>query len=248
MRTPRPDRRVPPVLDVAFDELARRRAQQVRAQRASGCGVDERHRVLQLVAKAERAARLVEAAAPPEAAGQQSGRAASRWRAHRRRRRACRTLTAPRVSVQWLRTAASACCAALASAEALHAGRAPRPRFGRRRAGTRSRALPRARGRTRPAARRTDRARRRRGRTGAPARMAAGCGQRAVAAEELACGRRRRCTARCRHRRRRTRSARRSRRCRRCARRARRCRGRARSRRASASSRARRRAPIRRSR
>jgi len=61
--------RVPPVLDVALDELTRRRAQDLRA-RDLGRGVDERHHVLQLVAEAVGAAGLIEGRACPDAAGQ----------------------------------------------------------------------------------------------------------------------------------------------------------------------------------
>ena len=61
---------VPPVLHVALDELARGRAQQVLARRGPGRASDERHRVLELVAEAEGAARLVVAGAGPHAAGQ----------------------------------------------------------------------------------------------------------------------------------------------------------------------------------
>ena len=61
--------RQPPMLHVALDELPRRRAQQVRARhRRPRC--DERHAVLQLVAEAIGAARLVECRASPDAAGQ----------------------------------------------------------------------------------------------------------------------------------------------------------------------------------
>ena len=59
---------MPPVLHVAFDELAPGAAQELLAQQLR-LGVHERHRVLQLVAEAERSARLVVAAARPEAAG-----------------------------------------------------------------------------------------------------------------------------------------------------------------------------------
>ncbi len=58
---------MPPVLHVALDELAARAAQQVLAQER-GLGVHQRHRVLQLVAESEGAARLVVAAARPQAA------------------------------------------------------------------------------------------------------------------------------------------------------------------------------------
>src|SRR5487761_2654844 len=59
-------RRMPPVLHIAFEELARCRAQQVLADR-SWRGVDQGHHVLQLVTKAVRAARLVERRAAPQA-------------------------------------------------------------------------------------------------------------------------------------------------------------------------------------
>ena len=62
-------RRMPPVLHVAFDELAARAQQQVLAQQRR-LRVHQRHRVLQLVAEAEGAARLVVAAARPHAAGE----------------------------------------------------------------------------------------------------------------------------------------------------------------------------------
>ncbi len=60
--------RMPPVLHVAFHELAAGAAQQVLAHER-GLGVHQRHHVLQLVAEAERASRLVVAAARPQAAG-----------------------------------------------------------------------------------------------------------------------------------------------------------------------------------
>src|ERR1700694_4366618 len=60
---------MPPMLDIAFAELTRRAAQQVLAREAR-LGVDERHRVLQLVAEAERGAGLVAPAARPQAARQ----------------------------------------------------------------------------------------------------------------------------------------------------------------------------------
>ena len=62
-------RLVPPVLNVAFDELMGGRPQQVLARevRADEC---ERHRVLELVAEAERPAGLVVAGARPEATAQ----------------------------------------------------------------------------------------------------------------------------------------------------------------------------------
>ncbi len=58
--------RMPPVLHVAFEKLARCRAQQMLADQRR-LGVDQRHHVLQLVAKAERAARLIERRAAPQA-------------------------------------------------------------------------------------------------------------------------------------------------------------------------------------
>src|SRR3546814_7857741 len=60
-------RRMPPVLDVAVDELVLGAEQQV-AARQGRLGMQHRHRVLQLVAEAERAARLVVAAARQVAA------------------------------------------------------------------------------------------------------------------------------------------------------------------------------------
>ena len=60
-------RRMPPVLDVALLELARRAKQQLRAHELRR-GVRKRHRVLQLVAESERAARLVVPAPAPEPA------------------------------------------------------------------------------------------------------------------------------------------------------------------------------------
>ena len=63
-------RRMPPVLHVAFDELAAaRRAADARA-RASGFEHRQRHHVLELIAEAVGAARLVERRARPDAAGQ----------------------------------------------------------------------------------------------------------------------------------------------------------------------------------
>ena len=67
VRTPWPDVRQPPMLHVAFDELARRRAEQMLA-RQRGLRDRQRHHVLQLIAKAVRAARLVECRARPDAA------------------------------------------------------------------------------------------------------------------------------------------------------------------------------------
>src|SRR5579872_7477079 len=61
--------RQPPVLDVALDELPRRRAQQVRA-RHRRLRRGERHAVLELIAKAIGAARLIEGRPRPETAGE----------------------------------------------------------------------------------------------------------------------------------------------------------------------------------
>ena len=62
-----PARLVPPVLHVALDELPRRGAQQLLAQHLRP-GEDEREHVLQLIAEAERAARLIERRPSPHAA------------------------------------------------------------------------------------------------------------------------------------------------------------------------------------
>ena len=69
VRTPSPGCRQPPMLHVAFDELPRGGAQQMRA-RQSGPRHAERHHVLQLIAEAVGAAGLVEAGARPQAARQ----------------------------------------------------------------------------------------------------------------------------------------------------------------------------------
>ena len=69
--------RQPPMLDVALDELPRGRAQQVLACHGRLHG-GQRHAVLQLVAKAIGTARLVEARAGPDAAGQRLIQSASR--------------------------------------------------------------------------------------------------------------------------------------------------------------------------
>ena len=63
-----PGRRMPPVLHIAFGELARRRQQQLAAQHGRRHH-RERHGVLQLIPKTERATGLVEAGAAPQAAG-----------------------------------------------------------------------------------------------------------------------------------------------------------------------------------
>src|SRR5213592_1674972 len=58
---------MPPVLDIAFHELSRSRAQDV-VPCEVGCGVHEGHHVLQLVAEAVSAARLIKGRATPAAA------------------------------------------------------------------------------------------------------------------------------------------------------------------------------------
>ena len=63
------DRRVPPVLHVAFVELATGSAQQMLAQEAR-LGMNESHPVLQLVAETERAPGLVEPGASPHPTGE----------------------------------------------------------------------------------------------------------------------------------------------------------------------------------
>ena len=101
---------MPPVLDVALHELAAGAAKQLLAQQR-GLGVDERHRVLQLVAEAEGAARLVVAAARPHAArqglveepavGQHVERRVRRFHLHRAERAlqcACTASSAPRAA------------------------------------------------------------------------------------------------------------------------------------------------------
>jgi hypothetical protein len=59
--------RQPPMLHIAFEELARRRAQQVLARNV-GPRHAQRHHILQLIAKAIGAARLIESGARPDAA------------------------------------------------------------------------------------------------------------------------------------------------------------------------------------
>ena len=61
-------RLVPPVLHVAFDELPAGGAQQMCSRARSGRAKRQRHHVLQLIAEAERAARLVVAGARPQPA------------------------------------------------------------------------------------------------------------------------------------------------------------------------------------
>src|SRR5438876_4436104 len=60
---------MPPVLDIAFHELSRGRAQNVVA-REVGRGVHEGHHILQLVAEAVSAARLIKGRATPDAAAE----------------------------------------------------------------------------------------------------------------------------------------------------------------------------------
>ena len=76
VRTPLPGGRQPPMLHVALDELPRGGAQQmarVIVRRATG----ERHAVLQLVAKAVGAARLIEGRRAPRCGKRASDTAAS---------------------------------------------------------------------------------------------------------------------------------------------------------------------------
>ena len=84
-----PAGRMPPVLDVTLAELALGTAQQMLA-REPGDRIEQGHRVLQLIAEAVGAARLVVAAATPVAGRRGSGRRASRWRARRGRGRGSR--------------------------------------------------------------------------------------------------------------------------------------------------------------
>ena len=70
--------RQPPMLDVALDELPRRRAQQMCSRVIAGRATSERHDVLQLVAEAVGAARLIEGRARPVRGRRASDRAASR--------------------------------------------------------------------------------------------------------------------------------------------------------------------------
>ncbi len=185
MRTPWPELRQPPVLDVAFDELPRRRPQQVLAGQRRARG-GERHAVLQLVAEAVGAARLVEGGAGPDAAGERLvEQPAVQHDVHRpvgrlhldRPEDVVPVLGRPRTARRRGRRRGS--CAISVS----RALRRSRPRRGRRRA-RRSRS---AAARPSSAARRRDRARRRRRRTAASHRAsAARRGERSVAADELA--------------------------------------------------------------
>src|SRR5665213_1428705 len=60
-----PCRRMPPVLNIALRELARSTAQKVLSHQLRR-SVDKRHHVLQLIAKAERTARLIERVTRPQ--------------------------------------------------------------------------------------------------------------------------------------------------------------------------------------
>ena len=130
-------------------------------------GVHERHHVLQLIAEAEGAARLVEGRCAPTGGRRSPGRAASRWPARRATGRAF--APAPR------RARVSQCAFArfergargVAAAPAAHQRAGLVDALARRRGGRRSRVLRRRQARRRRAARRRDRARRRRGPTDA---------------------------------------------------------------------------------
>ena len=89
--------RMPPVLHVALDELARRRAQDVLARHAPARRSTKRHHVLQLVAEAVRAAALVERRARPHPAGQRLvERPAVDHRVERRAPACCTVMTESR--------------------------------------------------------------------------------------------------------------------------------------------------------
>src|ERR1700733_158130 len=60
---------MPPMLHVAFGELPRGRCKNVLAGELRG-GINERHAVLQLIAKAKRAARLIQRGSAPESAAE----------------------------------------------------------------------------------------------------------------------------------------------------------------------------------
>ena len=169
---PRPGRRVPPVLHVALEELARGRAEDVRPA-ISGRGVDQRHDVLELVAEPVGAARLVEARPRPEAAGehlveqpsvgQEVERGVGRAHLH-----GAKQASQPALHVlERLRGAARL---AVASDQA----RGPRRRRRPRRAGRRSRSRRRAGARSGRGSRRRGRARHRRGPTRSWRPIAAG--------------------------------------------------------------------------
>ena len=111
--------RVPPVLHVSFAKLARD-AQRSRCSRSSrGSQWIERHRVLQLIAEAEGAARSGSSRCAPRDGRPASGRAASRWPAHSTTASGVSTLTAPSVCFQYCHTPSSAARAASDPAEAV---------------------------------------------------------------------------------------------------------------------------------
>ena len=56
---------MPPMLDIAFDELSRGRAQNLVA-RDLGRGMHQRHDILQLIAESVSAARLIKSGAAPD--------------------------------------------------------------------------------------------------------------------------------------------------------------------------------------
>ena len=155
------------------------------ARASPGRRVDQGHDVLELVAEAVGAARLVERRARPRRGSSTPGRAASGSAAGPRPGRGCVTCTAPRSSShRWLhRLERRAGPARLAVAA--RAGRGRRRRRRPRRAGRRSPAPRPGRARTAPAARRRGRAPPRHGPTASYAPSAAGAGEVTVAAEEL---------------------------------------------------------------
>ena len=221
-------RRMPPVLHVPFAELARGGAQQMLAQQRR-LGMHQGHRVLQLVAEAERAARLVKSRARPHAAGERlvdqpavGQEVDGADRAFRRRpRRASGSSNARRLRAR--RAAGARSAETLHELSALSPLSAPTPSMK-----TNFPLLAVVEREGDLHAPRTDRAPRRRGPERRTRRMAAGSGRRAVAAEELGAiageGSRRlslQSTERD--------ASRKIRSCRRCARRARRCSGRSRS-------------------
>ena len=246
MRTPRPGGGCHQCWTSPSRKLARRAAQQVLAQQTR-LGVDQRHRVLQLIAEAERAARLVEAAARPQAAGQRLVEQPAVGQHVERRVGRLDLHGAERVLSSSRCTASSASRARGDAAEALHQ---IARRFG---AGRSAEAeddlalLLRRPARTATLDRRArvergaDACRTARARASRPDCAACRCGR------GTRRGRRSR-VARRRRRRRRTRPVRRTRCCRRCARTARRCPGRSRCHVHRRFRRAGRPAPIRRSR
>ena len=112
-------RRMPPVLDVAFDELSTRTKGDLFAQQPR-FGVHQRHGVLQLVAESVGSARLVEAAARPQAARDRLVHQPAVGQHVERRHRACRSAR-PSACVASARSPpSSASCGGCGSAEALH--------------------------------------------------------------------------------------------------------------------------------